>query len=471
MKTEVNIHKNHRLRLRNRFNSEGHLSFEEHNMLELILFYGVPYKDTNPIAHELIAKFGSIENVLTESSENLSKVSGVGNYTADFLHCLYETSNILLERTVTPPPPLPSYKSLEEMGEYLCALVENEKEPFTSVIFLNNRFEIVKNEKLLDTSTGLHLVKIEDLISKFIDCHASMAVLFQHKFNALSIPNFEDVFSAIELKNALFDSDLKLLEVFAVTKDGYSPIFAKSKNLVALSRQRAAFLEATDGFAEMRKELGASSDTARGEPSIQEYSSAQSDSDALTRLLSFVKRSGARELADDLISRFGSLKSVLYADTPRLCERGGINENIATLLRLVSATKQYICDRNPPKQLFLSDKKAILDFITQLYIGETSECVISLLFDKNQKFIKHKRLSRGGINSVFISGRGILEGAITEKASYVILTHNHPDGLPEASASDIEVSRNLKTSLDRAGINFSAHYVIAGGECGECSLF
>ena len=239
-------------------------------MLELILFYGVPYKDTNPIAHELIAKFGSIENVLTESSENLSKVSGVGKYTADFLHCLYETSNILLERTMTPPPPLPSYKSLEEMGEYLRALVENEKEPFTSVIFLNNRFEIVKNERLLDTSTGIHLVKIEDLISKFIDCHASMAVLFQHKFNALSVPNFEDIFSAIELKSALLDSDLKLLEVFTVTKDGYSPIFAKNKKLISLSKLRTPFLEATDGFEEMRNELSAASDTVKSQALTQE---------------------------------------------------------------------------------------------------------------------------------------------------------------------------------------------------------
>ena len=470
MKAEVNLHKNHRLRLRNRFLSEGHLSFEEHNMLELILFYGVPYKDTNPIAHELIAEFGSIENVLTEKTENLVTVSGVGNYTADFLHCLYDTSNILLERALTPPPPMPSYKSLAEMGEYLCSLVKNENEPFTSVIFLNNRFEIVKNERLLNVSTGLHLIRLDDLISKFIDCRASMAVLFQHKFNALSVPNFEDIFSAVELKNALSDSELKLLEVFTVTKDGYSPIFAKSKNLIALSRLKSSYLEATDGFEEMREKLCASAAAVRSQAPTQTGASSVSDSDALTRLLTFVKRNGAREIADDLLSRFGSLKSVLYADTPRLCECRGINDNIATLLRLVSATKQYICDKNPPTGLYLSDKNMLLDFITQLYIGETAECVISLLFDKNQKFMKHKRLSRGGINSVFISGRGILENAILEKASFVVLTHNHPEGLPEASASDIEVSRSLKLSLERAGISFSAHYVIAGGECGECPI-
>ena len=471
MKTEVNLHKNHRLRLRNRFLGEGHLSFEEHNMLELILFYGVPYKDTNLIAHELIAKFGSIENVLTEKSENLVTVTGVGNHTADFLHCLHYTSNILLEKVLTPPAPTPSYKSLDEMGEYLRSLVEKDNNPHTSVVFLNNRFEIVKTEKLLDTSTGIHLIKIDDLISKFIDCRASMAVLFQHKFNALSIPNSEDIFSAVELKNALSDSEMKLLEVFAVTKDGYSPIFAKSKNLIALSKIKMSFLEATDGFEEMRKMLGASSHTV-SKQTLPQASPTHGvpESEVLTRLLTFVKRNGANELASDLLARFGSLKNVFYADHARLCECRNINDNIAALIRLVSATLQYISDKTPPTQLYLSDKNTILDFITRLYIGETSECVISLLFEKNQKFIEHRSLSRGGINSAFVSGRGVLESSITEKASYVILTHNHPDGLPVASASDTEISRVLKTSLERAGINFSAHYIIAGGEFGECPI-
>ncbi len=468
MKTEVNLHKNHRSRLRNRFISEGHLSFEEHNMLELILFYGVPYKDTNPIAHRLIAEFGSIENVLTESSERLSAVSGVGIYTADFLHCLYETSNILLSKSLSAPTPLPSYKSIDEMGEYLCSLVKNESSPFTSVIFLNNRFEVVKIERLLDVGTGLHLIKIEDLISKFIDCHASMAVLLQHKYNALSVPNFEDIFSAVELKNALGDSELKLLEVFTVTKDGYSPIFANSKNLIAISRLKPSLFSASDGFEEMRGELCATETLKLQAPT--ESVCSESETDVLTKLLGFVKRNGARELANSLLSRFGSLKNVLYASVSRLCECEGINENIATLLRLVSATKQYICDKNPPNNLYLSDKSTLLSFITQLYVGEGAECVVSLFFDKNGKFLKHKRGARGGINSVFISGRGILENAVREKASFVILTHNHPDGLPEASESDLETSRNLKVSLERAGISLYAHYIIAGGECGECPL-
>ena len=71
-----NIHAHHRERLRNRFNLYGHQSFEVHNMLELMLFYGIPYKDTNPIAHNLLQKFGNIISVMKAKTDELCEISG-----------------------------------------------------------------------------------------------------------------------------------------------------------------------------------------------------------------------------------------------------------------------------------------------------------------------------------------------------------------------------------------------------------
>ena len=58
-----NPHKDHRSRLRGRFLSEGLSSFPDHNILELLLFFAIPRKDTNEIAHSLIDKFGSLSGV------------------------------------------------------------------------------------------------------------------------------------------------------------------------------------------------------------------------------------------------------------------------------------------------------------------------------------------------------------------------------------------------------------------------
>ena len=54
------MHENHRDRLKNRFLAEGLDAFEPHNILELLLFYSIPQKDTNEIAHALIERFGSL---------------------------------------------------------------------------------------------------------------------------------------------------------------------------------------------------------------------------------------------------------------------------------------------------------------------------------------------------------------------------------------------------------------------------
>ena len=77
-----NLHKDHRQRARSRYRSEGLGSMADHNILELLLFYGIPYKDTNPIAHELIEHFGSLQGVIDAPVEELQKINGVGENAA-----------------------------------------------------------------------------------------------------------------------------------------------------------------------------------------------------------------------------------------------------------------------------------------------------------------------------------------------------------------------------------------------------
>ena len=56
---EKHPHYGHRIRLRERVRKEGLDNFQDYQVLEYALSFVLPYKDTNPIAHELIAKFGS----------------------------------------------------------------------------------------------------------------------------------------------------------------------------------------------------------------------------------------------------------------------------------------------------------------------------------------------------------------------------------------------------------------------------
>ena len=57
-------HKQHRQRLRDRFRQEGLDNFSEVHALELLLFYAIPQRDTNEIAHGLLNHFGSVSQVM-----------------------------------------------------------------------------------------------------------------------------------------------------------------------------------------------------------------------------------------------------------------------------------------------------------------------------------------------------------------------------------------------------------------------
>ena len=78
----MGIHDGHRQRLVNRFDTFGLDTLEEHEVLELFLFFVISRKDTNAIAHELIKRFGSLAGVMDASADELKEVSGIGNKAA-----------------------------------------------------------------------------------------------------------------------------------------------------------------------------------------------------------------------------------------------------------------------------------------------------------------------------------------------------------------------------------------------------
>lgn len=79
------IHSGHRERIREQYKNHGADAFLDHQFLELLLTYAIPRKDTNELSHQLLARFGSLEGVVTAEIPQLMLVEGVGESTAVFL--------------------------------------------------------------------------------------------------------------------------------------------------------------------------------------------------------------------------------------------------------------------------------------------------------------------------------------------------------------------------------------------------
>lgn len=79
------MHKGHRARLKKRFIEQGLFGFDEHSMLELLLFFGIPMRDVNLVSHRLLNRFGSFSAVFDADFDEICAVEGVGEHCATLI--------------------------------------------------------------------------------------------------------------------------------------------------------------------------------------------------------------------------------------------------------------------------------------------------------------------------------------------------------------------------------------------------
>ncbi|MBP3379999.1 MAG: RadC family protein [Ruminococcus sp.] len=89
---DESCHAGHRDRIRQRFIRFGADSLFDHELLELVLFYAMPRRNTNEIAHDLIVKFGDLKGVLNAPPEELKQVKGIGDAAAAFIGFMRQVS-------------------------------------------------------------------------------------------------------------------------------------------------------------------------------------------------------------------------------------------------------------------------------------------------------------------------------------------------------------------------------------------
>ena len=99
---DMSEHAGHRERLRARYLREGLNGFAPHEVLELLLTYAIPRADTNPMAHALMNRFGSLHAVLEASPQELEQVPGVGPQAATLLSMLLPVLRMYEQEKLLP---------------------------------------------------------------------------------------------------------------------------------------------------------------------------------------------------------------------------------------------------------------------------------------------------------------------------------------------------------------------------------
>ena len=111
-------HALHRTRMRTRFLQAGAETFADHELLELLLYYAIPRRDTNATAHALLEHFGSFDKLFAASVAELTQVGGIGENAAVLLKTVFEC----YRRLTVLPENETVFHTFEQIGDYLVKL-------------------------------------------------------------------------------------------------------------------------------------------------------------------------------------------------------------------------------------------------------------------------------------------------------------------------------------------------------------
>lgn len=186
-----NSHEGHRKRMQEKIVKYGLRSLEPHELLEYLLWFTIPRKDTNPIGHDLMDKYGSVANIFNSDIKSLQKVKGVGERTALFLTSLPELFSIYKESYNDGK--LDILNNVADCIRFFRSRFEIRKNEEFFIVCLNGMNKVVKYTKVEGINDTT--IKIEpSLFGDFInDKNVMNVVVFHtHPFGE-SNPSYEDI--------------------------------------------------------------------------------------------------------------------------------------------------------------------------------------------------------------------------------------------------------------------------------------
>ncbi len=207
------IHKGHRERMRRKLEAHGARTFDSYELLEMLLYHVIPYKDTNPVSKNLLRRFGSLDGVFRAEREELLAVEGIGEVAAELIISVGEFVNGDAD-TGANTSPLDDYTAV---GELLLRHFHGVKTPTVAMLLLGNNMNFIgiKNLYELDYSSGA--VRPEPFIEYALANRASIAIIAHlHPFGPL-FPTTGDIATNNLIADALADASVTLAEHYVVS--------------------------------------------------------------------------------------------------------------------------------------------------------------------------------------------------------------------------------------------------------------
>lgn len=166
----------HRQRLRKRYSQSGIDTLHDYEVLELLLFYAIPRKDTKALAKDLLKRFGSLKKLMDADPQAIKALPGVGAQTAMLVGLVRDLGTLYLREKATETAQISSTKALLD---YCMASMGGLKDERFNVIYLNAQNRIIETEVIQEGIVNQAVVYPRKILEKALQ-HKASAVILVH---------------------------------------------------------------------------------------------------------------------------------------------------------------------------------------------------------------------------------------------------------------------------------------------------
>lgn len=214
----MGVHDGHRERKREQFLRCGADSFADHELLEMLLYYAIPQRDTNPIAHALLDRFGGLQAVLAAPPEELMEVP----YVKDRAAVLLRLIPALFQRSLTSGEDREVIlDTRERIGEFFRRIYVGYATEVMYQLCLDGKGKKKGLYKISEGDLGSVGVNIRQIMENTLRSKAVMVVLAHNHPSGVALPSREDQVATRMVRDALDTMGVRLVDHVIVADNDY----------------------------------------------------------------------------------------------------------------------------------------------------------------------------------------------------------------------------------------------------------
>ena len=215
----------HRERIKEKFLKNGIDGFAEYEILELLLTYCIPRKDTKPIAKELLNKFKSLDNVFKADFDKLSAIDGLGKNSIAFLKLIGDLPSIIYKDELKNKKLIDKetlkISNKDILLKYLRNKIGYEEIEKFYVLYLSSSNEVIEFEENSVGTLDRSSVYPREIYKKIINLNAKSIILAHNHPSDNITPSKCDIELTNEIAKGLKNFGALLIEHIIITKDSY----------------------------------------------------------------------------------------------------------------------------------------------------------------------------------------------------------------------------------------------------------